>query len=274
MTPTERPLAFNLIIPCYNNKEGLIRSLESIAYPTDQFAVLVIDDGSGEPVSSAWFKDKIDPSTAIEILRLPRNLGITAALNAGLARLRAMRPARYVARLDCGDVCALRRFYEQVDFLDEHGDIDLVGSWCTYEDELKGTKYEYRTPVEHEAIRKGMYFRNIFVHPSTMWRMSALENVPRYPDNFPHAEDYGFFYSMIQRGRCAVLPKSLLVKEITPSSVSVVFRRAQLKSRMKVVRKFGENRWLTTLGVLKLWLLLATPSSWLLHAKKMLYTPR
>ena len=42
---------FCLLIPCYNNYEGLVLSLKSVVYPTDNFLIVVIDDGSKEGVT-------------------------------------------------------------------------------------------------------------------------------------------------------------------------------------------------------------------------------
>lgn len=266
----ERPLAFNLLIPCYNDREGLIRSLESVAYVPDQFGILVIDDGSDEPVSPSWFRGRIDAAVSIDILRFPDNLGITAALNAGLEWLARNRPARYVARLDCADICALRRFYEQVAFLDEHPEVDLVGSWCTFHDPETDDEYVYKTPTRHQEIRKGMYFRNIFIHPTVMWRTSALEKTRAYPSIFPHAEDYGFFQSMLREGKGAIIPLPLVNCELNPLGISRQHRREQLRSRMKVVRHFGENKWLKSLGLVKLLLLQYVPYRWVLRLKKIL----
>jgi glycosyltransferase involved in cell wall biosynthesis len=212
---------FNLLIPCYNNREGLIRSLESVVYPPQDYGILIIDDGSDDPVLPSWFRGRIDPAVQLEILRLPANRGITAALNAGLERISARKQAvRYVARLDCGDTCAPGRFTRQVAFLDEHPEVDLVGSWCYFTDPRGGSSYIYKTPTLDEEIRKGMYFRNIFIHPTVMWRTSALEKTGAYPSTFPHAEDYGFFQALLTKGRGAVIPEPLVNCELNPKGIS------------------------------------------------------
>ena len=37
----------------------------------------------------------------------------------------------YVARMDADDICALDRFEKQIQFLDSHPEIDIVGSQAT-----------------------------------------------------------------------------------------------------------------------------------------------
>lgn len=264
-------LDFYLLIPCYNNKQGLLRSLESVTYTPEKFAVLIVDDGSTDPVDPSWFEGKIPQGTMLEILKLPSNQGITAALNAGLELIARYGNAKYVARLDCGDTCSPMRFVKQVNYLDANPDIDLVGSWCVFKDPSGSTGYTYKTPTEHEYICKGMYFRNIFIHPTVMWRLSAQEKVSAYPHTFPHAEDYGFFQLLLQKGRGAVMGEVLVTCELNPKGLSLGNRSAQLKSRMKVVRTFGTNKWLTAMGMLKLMILQLVPYRLVLRLKRVLY---
>ncbi len=264
-------LDFYLLIPCYNNKEGLLRSLESVTYTPNKFAILIVDDGSDEPVSPSWLEGRIHQETMLEILRLPLNEGITAALNAGLEKIAGYGNAKYVARLDCGDTCSPMRFVKQVNYLDANADIDLVGSWCVFKDPSKTAGYTYKTPTEHEYICKGMYFRNIFIHPTVMWRLSAQEKVSAYPQAFPHAEDYGFFQLLLQKGRGAVMGEVLVTCELNPKGLSLGNRSAQLQSRMKVVQAFGTNKWLTAMGMLKLRLLQLVPYRLVLRLKRLLY---
>src|SRR5207247_1521584 len=115
-------------IPCYNDQEGLLRSLKSIHYDTAKFAVLIVDDGSEIAVQHAHLLPFISSGFSIDIITLPANQGITKALNTGLRWLQQKKGFDFVARLDCGDICDKNRFYQQVQFLRTHTEIDLVGS--------------------------------------------------------------------------------------------------------------------------------------------------
>ena len=246
-------LDFYLLIPYYNNFAGLTRSLRSVRYDPDKYALLIVDDGSREPLLSSYLSSFIPPSLAVEIIRLPENLGITRALNAGLHWLKDKKNFRSVARLDCGDLCADTRFGQAGRISSvRHPDIDLVGSWCIFKNFSSGIAYRYATPTEHKKIARGMYFRNIFIHPTVMWRASTVEKAGIYPENFPHAEDYGFFYEILSKGKAAVLPEDLVTCEITRKGLSSRFRMEQLKSRRKVVRQYGKNKLLRLMGVLKI----------------------
>ena len=116
-----------------------------------------------------------------------------------------------------------------------------------------------------------MHFRNVFIHPTVMWRSDMTRKIGVYPDNFPHAEDYGFFYKIISATEAAVLPTDLVICEINPQGISLNFRREQLKSRIKVVRQYGKNGLFRLLGVIKLRLLIVIPYKFVLQTKKFVY---
>src|SRR5258708_3500137 len=262
---------FYILIPFYNNLPGLIRSLKSLVYDPLAYGLLIVDDGSQETLVHEDVVPYLTQSLSLTILRLRENQGITKALNTGLKWLEENGNSRYVARLDCGDLCAPDRFSRQVAFLDSHPRVGLVGSWCIFKNFRTGDSYRYVTPTEYKKILKEMHFRNVFIHPTVMWRADITRKVGVYPENFPHAEDYGFFYEIISEEEAAVLPADLVICEINPQGISLHFRREQLKSRMKVVRQYGKNRLFRLVGVLKLWLLLVIPYKMILETKKLIY---
>src|ERR1700712_5717417 len=115
-----------ILIPCYNNIPGLINSINSIIYDPARFLVLVVDDGSIDAVTRTGLYKHVPPSVNIQIVRLKQNSGISKALNTGLDFIYANYPTRFIARLDCGDICDPERFYRQVDFLDNNPETDLL----------------------------------------------------------------------------------------------------------------------------------------------------
>jgi glycosyltransferase involved in cell wall biosynthesis len=269
--PSDAELDFYLLIPYYNNLPGLVRSLQSISYDPVRYALLIVDDGSGERLLDSDLAPHIPAALTVKIIRLPENQGIARALNAGLHWLEGKTNFRYVARLDCGDLCIANRFRRQVEYLEQHPDIDLVGSWCLFKDFSTGLAYHYSTPTEHGSITRGMYFRNIFIHPTVIWRATVMNKAGFYPENFPYAEDYGFFYEILSKGKAAVIPEDLVIAEINPKGLSLTFRKEQLKSRFRVVRRYGQNSVLRLMGMIKLCLLMIIPYGLLFQVKRLLY---
>src|ERR1700754_679494 len=262
---------FYLLIPFVNNLPGLIRSLQSIVYDPLAYGLLIVDDGSRDLLRYEDLTSYLPQSVSLTILRLSENQGITVALNTGLKWLEENGNCKYVARLGCGDLCMPERFTRQVAFLNGHPEVGMVGSWCIFRNFQTGDSYRYITPTEHKKIVREMHFRNVFIHPTVMWRSDMTREIGVYPDSFPHAEDYGFFYKIISATEAAVLPTDLVICEINPQGISLNFRREQLKSRIKVVRQYGKNGLFRLLGVIKLRLLIVIPYKFVLQTKKFVY---
>src|ERR1700759_428828 len=141
---------FYLLIPFFNNLPGLIRSLQSVVYDPLAYGLLIVDDGSREMLRYEDLTSYLPQSLSLTILRLRENQGITIALNTGLKWLEENGDSKYVARLDCGDLCMPDRFTQQVAFLNRHQEVGMVGSWCLFRNFRTGDSYRYTTPTEHK----------------------------------------------------------------------------------------------------------------------------
>lgn len=251
-----------VLIPCYNNPQGLRASLESIRYHAGRCTVVVVDDGSREPVvlhSSEW-------PFEVQVLRHDTNKGITEALNTGLYWITTHLHTTYVARLDCADICAEDRFILQARYLDEHPEVGLVGSWCIFRQPSSGLSYSYTTPATHKEIVNALHFRNVFIHPTVMFRTSLLRHTGLYPTGYPHVEDYVLFWKMALHSRTAILDQFLVTCEINASGISISNRKAQLQGRYRVVSHFGRGL-LRILGMMKMKLMMMLPYGMILRWK-------
>lgn len=261
-------LHFCLLIPVYNNPEGLLRSLRSIHYPKEHHLVVVVDDGSRTPITEGMLQEA-NPPSVVHLIRLPQNKGITEALNTGLRWIQEHTAARYIARLDCSDTNHPERFAAQVAFLDARPEVGLLGTWCTFQSKTDpADSYAYTTPLHHEAIVKEMYNRNVFIHPTVMFRTALLEKIGEYPYSFPHAEDYAFFWALLKVSKGAVLDRLLVTCELNPAGLSMGNRKEQLHSRLRVVRHFGSDSKRQVLSFFKIRMLLFIPQRVVLWWKK------
>lgn len=261
-------LDFCLLIPCYNNFNGLMVSLKSVVYPTGNFVVLVIDDGSKEPVTVERIDKAMDEKKSVVVLQNKKNLGITATLNKGLSWIEENTDAKYIARLDCGDICVSKRFVLQVQYMKENLETGLVGSWCKIVDEESAFDYSYITPTEHDKIIKAMYSRNVFMHATVMFRTSLLKIVGYYPTNFEYAEDYAFFWKLINNSESFVFDEFLVICELNKSGLSYKNKGKQLLARGKVINAFGSNLVLKISAYIRLIVLFILPKRIALQFKK------
>jgi len=260
---------FILLIPYYNDLNGLTVALKSINYPSDKFEILIVDDGSAIKLNEETLRN-ILPGVIIKVLSLSQNSGIAIALNTGLKELTKRTDFKYIARLDCGDICYPNRFTQQVKFMDEHADIYLLGTWCKFTDSKTGKSYLYKTKTEHEDIIKEMHFKCSFIHPTVMLRKEVLYTIGSYPENYAHAEDYAYFWKIIRQFKVAILPEILVNITANMQTISAANYKAQIKSRVKVIKDFGSNKLLIFCGVFTTKIRMLLPYSIILKTKVLL----
>ena len=112
----------SVIFPVHQREAFLQDAIDSVLSQTmPDFELLIIDDGAGPRVGKL-LDDQTDPR--IRLIRLPVNLGVSAARNAGLKAARAP----YVALMDSDDVALPERLATQVAWLDEHPEVTVCGS--------------------------------------------------------------------------------------------------------------------------------------------------
>ena len=240
-------LDFVILIPCFNNQLGLEKSIESVFYKNHNYEILIIDDGSIIPLSEIKLQEKF-PNKPLSVIRLNDNSGITKALNTGLDYILKFKETKYIARLDCSDTCQADRFNKQVEFLEKHHDIYLLGTWCEFQDEKSKKKYIYKTKTKHQDIIKEMHFKCSFIHPTVMFKKEVLKSIGFYPYEFSHAEDYAFFWKILKKHTGEIIPEILVRISTNSESISSKHYKRQLKSRLKVVANFGTEKVNISLG--------------------------
>jgi glycosyltransferase involved in cell wall biosynthesis len=258
----------SVLIPCYNNQAGLIRSLQSLSYASGRYCIVIVDDGSTEAIQEAGITPFIPDYAKVFILRLDQNQGITVALNTGLRWIKERNLSPYIARLDCSDTCHKDRFTKQVAFMKEHPEVGLLGSWCTFQLPDGSGRFIYKTPTYHEAIMQEMYFRNVFIHPTVMLRTAIIDRVGYYPENYIHVEDYAYFWAIAERTKTAILPEYLVTCEINYKGISLQNRHDQLKGRYTIISDFGTKYILKVLGQIKLKILMKVPNTLIVKLKE------
>lgn len=180
-----------------------LRSLAAQSLPAAQI-VLVEDGEIGAALSAVvarWAE-----MLPIQRVRLPNNVGLARALNAGLAHC----SLELVARMDSDDVAMPDRLEKQVAFMTAHPDIAVSSAWVAEKDEaMAGAAFVKRLPTLHAEIAAFAKRRNPINHPVCIFRKAAVLEVGGYPTVFP--EDYALWSLMLMRGfRFANLPEVLL----------------------------------------------------------------
>lgn len=248
-----------VLMAAYNAKATLRQALDSVLASTVPCDVFLVDDGSRVPVAQV-----IAPNARVEIIRLEKNQGLAAALNAGLARILALGYP-YVARMDADDVCYPDRLAKQIAFLEQNPQIGMVGGGVRFIDDKTGEMLMYwRAPLAHADIRKRLFFNNAFSHPSLLVRADVLARVGPYSCDYPAAEDYEFMRRITRQVMTANVPDYLLDYRISATGVSISKRRRQLLDRLRIQLSYFEPReWRAWAGALATLAMFVVPMTWI-----------
>ena len=255
-----------VLIPVYNEGGRLRETLESLRAQSVPFTAVLVDDGSTPPLH-------VDAGTydfPIVALRMPRNGGIEAALNAGLEHIEAAG-FELVARLDVGDRCAPARLATQQAFLDANPDVHLVGSDVEWRRDDGSVAFALSLPSRHRDISRALHHTVCLIHPTVMFRTSVLRAVGRYSHDYPAAEDFEFFWRIAKRFQVANVSEVLLVTRFDRNGLSITRRRKQLRSKLRIqLENFRVAEPLSFVGVAKTLALMSVPYGGVVAIKRAL----
>lgn len=187
-----------VILPVYNTSAYLPECLDSILNQTfDDFVVLAINDCSTDN-SGEILEDYMRRDSRIRAYHLPHNQGVQGVMKLGLDWVKTMR-VPYVARMDSDDVCFPHRFAKQIEFLDTHSDITVVGSNILM---FNGSYQENTRLPENDGDIKVMFLRarSNIVNAASMWRNDWFRQHDVQVGNYIVAEDYAMWIDCALKG--------------------------------------------------------------------------
>jgi glycosyltransferase involved in cell wall biosynthesis len=203
--------ALSVLLPCYNAAETLDEALDSLTKQTfSDFEIIAVDDGSQDNtkvILQRWAQS----DRRVQILSQPHG-GIVAALNAGLTYCQAP----YIARMDADDRIHPNRFQLQLQYLEEHPEIAVVGcqvqgfpkenvqrGFADYLDWLNSLQ-------SSNDFQREIFIESPLAHPGVMFRRTRVEQAGGYQDH-GWAEDYDLWLRLYLQGEhFASLPQVLL----------------------------------------------------------------
>lgn len=130
-----------------------------------------------------------------KFIELPENVGLGNALNEGLKYC----SNEWVARMDSDDVSMPNRFEVQIQYIQNHPNVDVVGAWVSeFEHDVVNVLSIKKVPVDYESIISYSRTRNPINHPVVMFRKSAVLSAGGY-EHCPYFEDYWLWVRMLRK---------------------------------------------------------------------------
>ena len=228
----------SVLMPIYNAQEFLKEAIDSILNQTFRdFELLLINDGSTDKS-----KDIIENYRDDKRVRIfhKKNEGITKTLNFGLAQ----SFGRYIARMDADDISMPERLQLQVDYLDNHRNVGLLGTRFKAFN-INGEFIEnLDVELTNEELQKKILESCRFGHPTVMMRRSVLEAVGVYDESAwaYTVEDYDLWLRIAEKFEIANLPQYLLHYRVNPNSITQSKKEINQKGTKECIRRAKERR--------------------------------
>lgn len=203
MKPQKKYPTISIVLPALNSEKTVEHAILSMIWQTfEDWELLLMDDGSSDRTVeiARQFKD-----SRIHVLVDRTHRGLPARLN------QAVRMARgkYLARMDADDIAYPHRLQKQIDFLESHPEVDVVG----------GAVIVFRTGGSATGLRRfGATHAEIcarpwalipVTHPTWMGRISWFRHNP-YREDATRMEDQELLRRTYSQSCFANMPEVLL----------------------------------------------------------------
>lgn len=196
----------SVLLPVYGDSPHLLRAIESTilaASASCDSEILIIFDRPSE--MSRELATTFAGERGVRILNSPKP-GLPAALNFGIVN----SDSELIARMDSDDICHPQRFLLQTQRFTENLNLVGLGTQGVFIGDFGEYLGFSSLPVHHKEIAKIIPILNPFIHPSMVYRRSAIERVGYYDETLFVAQDHELHGRLVQAGDIENLEKFLI----------------------------------------------------------------
>lgn len=192
-----RPMV-SVIMATFNEPEKLIReAIQSILNQSYSNLELLIADDSTKDETKSVIDELAAQDKRVVVIRSENRMGFVPALNIGLKKSKG----DYIARMDGDDVALSDRFEKQVDYLESHSNVDVLGSAMNVINERSEITSLRRYPKGGFGLLAWMSLRDPVGHPTVMFRRRIVEEGSTYDETMNKGcEDTEFWFRLRNKG--------------------------------------------------------------------------
>jgi GT2 family glycosyltransferase len=193
----------SIITPVFNTPVHWLREcVDSVLAQTYQnWELILIDDHSTEPETLRSLAELTAFDSRITLAKDEKRRGISAASNRGLALARG----DWVAFLDHDDLLEPDALFQNVKWLQDHPDTDLI-----YSDEDKLTERGFDSPIFKPDWSPDYFLSCNYICHFTLIRREIIKQAGGFRSKFDGAQDYDLFLRVIeQTSRIDHIPRAL-----------------------------------------------------------------
>ena len=215
----------------YNGLPYLREAIESTLNQTyTDFEYLIIDDCSTDK-SVKLIESYNDPR--IKFIKNDKNLGVAKTINKVLSLI----DSKYAIRLDQDDVSLPHRFDQQISYLEENPNIDIVCSWEHCIDQNGNNIRDWKAKIRNYGEFLGPVLLGLcpIWHPSIAFKKDSMINVGGFNADYTRAEDFEVTVRMaLKRLNATIIPKFHLLQREHDNRQSIQYENIQIMMNKKI----------------------------------------
>lgn len=212
----------SVVMSVFNGERFLREAVESILDQSFRdFEFVIIDDGSND--RSGSILDFYESSDARVKVHHQDHRGLIESLNRGCN----LAQGKYIARMDADDVACKDRLMWQVEFMETHPEIAVLGGAVEWINAVGKQLGVHSNPAEDRKIREDLLRRCPLWHPTVLLRREAFVSAGGYRRPMADAEDYDLWLRISDNSQFANLERVVLKYRIHASQVSMRKRASQ-----------------------------------------------
>ena len=213
-----------VMLPAYNAENFITECLDSLVNQTfSDFCILAVNDDSTDNTGKI-LENYAAKDARLRVYHFSENQGEPAVMQFTMDILKEM-DVEYVARMDADDVCIPQRFERQIQYLDSHPEIDILGSNAVlfYEGQTRAPKFTDHPLLDKDIKAHFSLARGNIINPTTMWRHSSIKDLPIHYARTATAPDFHMWVQCaLHQKKFANLPEPLLVYRLHQGQASKI----------------------------------------------------
>lgn len=205
----------SVILPLYKDYRFLNEAIDSVLNQTYKDLELIIICDNPDKYINEILNNYQKRDSRIRVYYC-NQLGLTASLNLGCSVARG----QYIARMDADDISLPDRLKKQLDFIESHPEIGIVGTWIQLIDERGLFERNVHFPTLHNSITFELIFLDCIAHPTVMMKRDIAKALGYYRLDANRCEDYDLWVRACLSTKIANMPEMLLKYRLHDKNVS------------------------------------------------------